>query len=81
VGDALNALYQHPPSTRKALLQALRGPVKAEYTNRHLLQDAARALAKESCTLGSTYGQLAAPKDVVAACGAAKTLAAPPPSS
>lgn len=79
-GNALNAMYERPPTTRKALLKALKGPLKEEFTNRHLLQDAARALAKESCSLGSTYRQLASPKDVVAACGAAKALAAPPSS-
>jgi hypothetical protein len=78
--NALNTIYQHPPPTRKGLLQSLKGPLREEFTQKHLLQDTALALSKQACTLGSTYRQLATPKEVVSACGAVKALASPPSS-
>jgi hypothetical protein len=76
--NALDALRKHPPKDRRALLKALSAPQKQELDDRHLLQDAAAALAKETCALQLRHPELASAADTATACGAAKQLSSPP---
>jgi hypothetical protein len=75
--NTLSPLSQHSPATKRASQKTLYQAIKYETSKRQLLNDAARELSKETCSLGNTYRQLATAKDVVAACAAAKQLAPP----
>jgi hypothetical protein len=76
--NALDGLGRRPAGNLRQLSRVLAGPQKQELAARHLLNEAAAALAKATCALEVKHHELASAADTSAACGSARQLASAP---